>query len=401
MGITVNGPLKAQFSMKRRFPYKLVLIPVLFILLSRLTSPQSVVRAQTQVPVKNADFEGPPRQTFREGTSVSSWLAVDWRPWSMLGDDGVNNREVEYKLITLETGSTADLRSHVHSGNHAQQFFTNGGTHTAGFYQRVRVPANSQVTFTIWAQIQTGQNLIFVDGRYVSDLGSGGNYYVQVGIDPTGATPATFGAPLPSPVNWSEPVWDITAHGQDEKGQPADLWVPLTHSVRAKGEWVTLYTRGQCKYPTKYNSSFWDDASLVVVQPPTPTRPPPTSTPVPTATRTPTLTPTATAEPTATTEPTATVTPEPTHTATATPPPTFTPTVTATPTPSRTATPTTIVDIARPTFTPTLVDYVTPTATATPGVTIRPEWIGLFTVIVVIFAAMGVGLFAGRWLAKR
>jgi hypothetical protein len=359
----------------------------------------AIALAQTQVPLKNAGMEGPPRQTLGEGTSISSWLTVDWFPWSILGDS-VHNREVEYKLITLETGRTPDLESHVHGGNHAQQFFTNGGTHTAGFYQRVQVPANSQLTFTIWAQMQNGQRLIYVDGRYVSDLsGGGGNYTIQVGIDPVGATPAHFGAPLPATIQWSEPVWDISAWGTDEKGHPADLWVPLSLTVRAQGEWVTLYTRGQCKYPTTYNTSFWDDASLVVTEPPTPTRLPPTSTPavVPTSTPLPTETPTATAEPTATPEatdtppPTPEPTPTPTDTPTPTPPPTWTPLPTRAPTSTWTP-----VAAATVVVCPTCAPMPRPTRN------LSAAWIGIGGVASVIFVAMGgLGFAVGRRLGSK
>ena len=356
-------------------------------------------QGQTKVPILNGGFEGAAWQTHTAGTSISSWLAVDWQPWSILGDT-IQNREVEYKLITLETANSADLRSHVHSGKHAQQFFTSGGTHTAGFYQRVQVPANSQLTFTIWAQMQTGQQLIYIDGRYVSDLsGGGGNYYVQVGIDPVGATPAYFGAPLPATIQWSEPLWDITAWGTDEKGHPADLWVPLSLTVRAQGEWVTLYTRGQSKYPTAYNSSFWDDASLAVIEPSTPTRPPPTSTPavVPTNTPLPTETPTATAEPTATPEATNTPppTPEPTPTPTSAPPPT--PAPTWTPLPTR---------APAPTWTPVAAPaaVVCPTCTPMPQPTrnLSAAWIGIGGVALAIFVAMGgLGFALGRRLGSK
>ena len=293
--------------------------------------------ARGQGLLRNADFEGSAWQTLAVGTSISSWLAEEWQPWSVLGDQ-TENREVEYKLITLETSNSTDLRSHVRSGRHAQQFFTNGASHTAGFYQRVAVPAKSQVTFTIWVQIQSGNKLIWVDGHYVSDLsGGGGNYWAQVGIDPGGARPAAFGAPLPSSIQWSEPMWDITAHGVDEKGNPADLWVPVTVSARAQGEYVTVYTRGQCKYPTKYNTSFWDDASLQIVQPPTATPRPPTSTPLPTPTETPSPTPvpTNTAAPTDTPAPTSTPMPTATATSTATATPTGAARPTAVPTASQ------------------------------------------------------------------
>lgn len=378
----------------------------LLTLLSLLALFPTPLHAQTPIPLKNADFEGPPRQTLGEGTSVSSWLAVDWYPWSILGDH-IINREVEYKLITLETGRTPDLESHVHGGNHAQQFFTNGGSHTAGFYQRVKVPANSQVTFSIWVQMQSGSELLFVDGRYVSDLrnGGGGNYFVQVGIDPTGATPSGFGASPPASVVWSDPLWDIVAWGTDEKGNPADRWMQISVTAKAQGEWVTVYTRGQCKYPTHYNSSFWDDASLTVSTPPTPTPLPPTATRP--ATATPVSKPTNTPEPTATpTEvaptpmPTATETPTLQPTATMTPVPTATSTLT--PTPDWTPTPTLIVALPQPTPTPVvIVIYATPPATPTPTPTLSPGTVRILVASVLIVVAMGAGLGVGIWLAKK
>jgi len=362
--------------------------------------------ARSQELIRNAGFEGPAWQTYVVGTSISSWLGAEWQPWSVLGDQ-IKNREVEYKLITLETSHATDLKNHVRSGNHAQQFFTNGASHTAGFYQRVAVPPNSQVTFTIWVQIQSGDKMIWVDGHYVSDLsGGGGNYWTQVGIDPGGARPAACGAPLPGTIQWSEPMWDISAHGLDEKGNPADLWVPLSVSARAQGGQVTVYTRGQCKYPTKYNSSFWDDASLAIVQPPTPTPRPPTNTPLPTSP--PTLAPTHTATPTHTVAPTATstFTPEPTSTSTSTPSPTLIPTstpsltATATHTPSPTATTTATLE---PTDTST--PAVDETATVQAGLSqggqrwqqsIAVGVVGLLTLMVGVL-----GLVIGRELAKR
>jgi hypothetical protein len=374
-----------------------------------------VVHGQTLI--KNPGFEDAAWQTNSVGTSVSSWLGVEWQPWSVLGNQ-IENREVEYKLITLETSNSSDLRSHVRSGRHAQQFFTNGASHTAGFYQKVQVPPGSQLTFTTWVQIQTGQSLIYVGGRYVSDLsGGGGNYYVQVGIDPTGATPSAFGAPLPASIQWSEPLWDISAHGQDENGNPADLWVPISVSAQAQGGWVTVYTLGKCKYPTKYNSSFWDDAGLTVSQPPTPTpRPPtatlpPTSTPLPTATSLPTVTPL----PTSTPMPPETATPVPTSTPLEKSPPatatailsaTSLPTETPVPTPSRTPTPTVITEIVSrlatltPTATgPSMSVSLPMVASASTGA-LPARTASILVAAVLIFVALAVGLFVGRWLAR-
>ncbi len=361
-------------------------------------------QAQTQIPIKNAGFEGAVRSTQAEGTSVSSWLAVDWYPWSILGD-ATYNREVEYKLITLETGRNPDLENHVRSGNHAQQFFTNGGTHTAGFYQRVKVPANSQVTFTIWVQIQTGENLLFINDKYVSDLTKGGgNYFVQAGIDPTGATPSHFGAEPPQTVKWTEPVWEINLWGTDSSGNINDLWGALSITAQVQGEWVTIYSRGQCKFPTHYNTSFWDDASLTVSTPPTPTSPPPTATrattptntpqPSPTPTETVLVTPTETAAPTET--PTFTPTAPPTETPTMTPTPTFTPT------PDWTPTPTLIAALPQQTSTPVvIIIYATPEPTPTQVPALSPGTVRIIVASILVLVAMGVGLGVGLWLAKK
>ena len=386
------------------------LLSVALLGLAWTVGPLRAPWAQGQEFVKNPGFEGPAWQTNAVGTSVSSWLGADWQPWSVLGDQ-IENREVEYKLITLETSNSSDLRSHVRSGKHSQQFFTNGASHTAGFYQKIQVPPNSQLTFAIWVQMQTGQNLIYVDGRYVSDLaGGGGNYYAQVGIDPTGATPAAFGAPLPASVQWSEPLWDISAYGQDEKGNPADLWVPISISAQAQGAWITVYTSGKCKYPTKYNSSFWDDASLTISQPPTPTPRPPTATLPPTATALPTETPlpTETSLPTETPLSTATSgptsTPTSAWTATALPSATPPPTKTLIPTPSRTPTPTVITDIAQKPGVPIPEASYTPVAMQAaadvPAGGFPARLALILTAAVLIFVALAVGLFIGRWLAQ-
>ena len=356
---------------------------------------------QGPVPVANPGFEGGAWKTSAAGTSLSSWLAMDWMPWSVLGD-ATENREVEYKLITLETGSTADLRYHVHSGHHTQQFFTNAGSHTAGFYQRVRVPANSQVTFSIWVQIQTGDKMLWIDEHYVSDLKGGGNYTVQVGVDPTGATPAQFAAPLPATIVWSDPLWDITAHGTDSKGNPADLWVPISVSTQARGEWISIYTRGQCKYPTKYNTSFWDDASVIATQPPTPTRPPATSTPRPTATSTPapTSTPTATWTPTPTAAPTQTPLPTATPSPTAIPTDTSVPTATPSTAPTATVTAIALAAVPSPTAVQPATNLALVPASAAAPATRTSVWayVGFGAAIV---GALVVGLLLGRWLARR
>jgi hypothetical protein len=301
----------------------------------------------------NPGFEGSNYKSETLGTSLSSNVGEGWTPWSILGN-ATYNREVEYKVLDI---STLPDTYHVHSGRAAQKFFTTWGTHTAGFFQRVKVTPGSKVTFSIWAQIYTGEQDLAVGGHFVSDLEwpkqgerkGPGLYRISVGIDATGATPGGFGAPPSASTVWSKPLTEFDTRTTDANGTPVDAWVQLTLSTIAQGEYVTVYTKGQPEYPVKHNDSFWDDACLVVQSAPTatakPTTPPTATSVPPTVTPEPTKTP---VPPTATPVP-PTMTPEPTKTpipptATSLPP-------TVTPAPAQTSVPPTVA--APPTAEPT------------------------------------------------
>ena len=275
----------------------------------------------------NPGFEEGARKTEAEGTSLSSSVAFGWSPWFVRGDQRFN-REPEFKLEDTDLSRT---RFRAHSGRFSQKFFTTWATHTAGFWQRVAVPKGSTVTFSIWVQIYTGEADGFDGTVYHSDPEQPGNYRAFVGIDPTGGTNA-----LAPTVTWSPPCMTY------------DIYTQLSVSVVAQADFVTVFTRGQPEFSVKHNDSFWDDACLIAVAPPSPT-PRPTMTPEPTGTQT------ATPSPTHTATPAPTVTP----TATATSAPSATPTATSTPTPTITLTPT-------PTYTPTSTPTETPTPTSTP-----------------------------------
>jgi len=330
-----------------------VLAALMLLLMGILTRTPSALADCPGNRIANAGFEEGAYKTESMGTSLSSWLANAWMPWSLLGD-ATNNREVEYKLVdAYAVGSDY----HINSGRYSQAFFTTYGTHTGGFYQRIQVPPGSRVTFSIWAQIYTGERELISDGHPYSDLewpsGSGdkrgpGNYRVWAGIDPYGGAPG-WGAPPPDTIVWSEPVLDRETRVVGPGGSQIDAWVQLTVSTVAQGDWVTVFTKGSPEFPVKHNDSFWDDACLVVEAPPT-------STPRPTSTPAPTFTPTETPEPTATPTPTPvppTDTPQRTPTAlpsTDTPVPTAT--ATATRTDPATDTPVPATWTPRPTPTP-------------------------------------------------
>lgn len=297
--------------------------------------------------LSNPGFEGDFRKTDILGTSDSSKVANDWYPWSLLGDESYN-REPEFKV--LRKSEIPDGFYRIYAGEQCQQFCTLHATHTSGFYQRVPATPGQTLTFSIWVQIYTGQRDFSVDNHPLSDLhqpqteatraaGWGaGDYYAYAGIDPYGGVPASFGAPPPDTVVWSEPVLDRDTRGTDSAGHEIDRWVQLTVSTVAQADHVTVYTKGAPVYRTKHNDSFWDEASLVVTTPAAATLSPtvPVATTVPIATATPTSTtsptPSITPQPSRTPRPTDTPVPLPTATATETPLPTVTPTPSRAPT---------------------------------------------------------------------
>lgn len=200
--------------------------------------------------LRNPSFEGGSRKTEYLGTSLSSAVADEWNPWFVRGGE-VYNREPEFKVESVPIGGDP---ARVRSGGQSMKWFNTWGTHTAGIYQRVAVPAGSTVTFTAHGQVYSGE----ADGwdgdakTFRSDMEKYGNYSLWVGIDPTGAEPSHMGAHPPPSVVWSE------------SSMEPDVWVARTVTVRAQGGAVTVYTKGAPEWPVKHNDSFWDDACLVV-----------------------------------------------------------------------------------------------------------------------------------------
>jgi len=247
------------------------------------------------------------RDPYNPGGPIAGELSManGWEIWYEKGSGipGILHRP-EYKP---EDAARFGYRR-IHSGNFAQKFFSTYSTHNAGFFQRVRVPRGSKVTFSIWVQVWSN------DLDNVEKSEKPGKYRVQVGIDPTGGT--DWRSPA---IVWSEPV------------EHYDEYFQISVSTVAQANAVTVFTRGAPEWPVLHNDSYWDDACLIAIKP-TPTR-----TPTPRPTRTPTSTPTFTSTPTPTDTPT--ITPTPTSTSTPTATPTFTPTATATPTPTPTPRP--------------------------------------------------------------
>jgi uncharacterized protein YraI len=211
----------------------------------------------------NPNFEGGARKTEDMGTSLSSSVAHGWFPWFIRGDQRFN-REPEFKL---EDATIDPLRWRVHDGYFSQKFFTTWATHTAGIYQRVPVRPGSGVNFTTWVQVYTGEADGWDGQKHNSDPDAPGNYRASIGIDPFGHTPPGAGAPPPDTVEWSAPIMIY------------DRWIQLSIRTTARGDHVTVYTRGQPEFSVKHNDSFWDAACLTVGG--APAAPPPAPPPAP------------------------------------------------------------------------------------------------------------------------
>ena len=335
----------------------------------------------------NPSFEAGFRQT-----SQSSHCSDGWNPWYYHEGEGSKYYEPEWKVIQRpENDGSDDIRSRLLDGDQSLQWFNTYALHRAGIWQRVKVPKNSKVTFSIWVQILSAQENHWVDGQMVSGSDSMGNYQVQAGIDPTGWGPSGQVMNPPANVVWSESVWDI----QTQSPAGTNQFVKVEVSTQAQGEFVTVWVKGWNQWAFRYEAAFVDNASLVA----TPTRVvakavpiKPTNTPLPTNTPTPTATPTNTP----TNTPTPTITPTPTNTPTPTFTPTFTPepTLTFTPTPLPTATMT-----PRPTRTPIAVNAAA--AALPPGGLDSGGTAGLVIVAGISVVALTAGLFIGKKLARR
>jgi LysM repeat protein len=258
--------------------------------------------AEAQAPqnlLTNPNFEG--GFYYADGVPELQ-VANGWKPWWIEGTREETSRgylhRPEYKAEDRLLYGGRRIRSE----RYAQKFFTSFSTHHAGFFQRAAAPTGSQVTFCIWVQVWSSS-------KHDPDRSQDpGKVRVSVGIDPHGRSD-----PYYPEVIWSEPVVEY------------DKWLHLCVSGPVLSDGVTVWTRSVVEWPVVHNDTYWEDATLVVTQPPPTPTPPPTDTPVPTPTPLPT--PTLVASPSAT--PTATPTEAPAATAT----PTETPSPTATPLP--------------------------------------------------------------------
>jgi LysM repeat protein len=200
---------------------------------------------------------------FEDGFQVqgASEISVGngWTAWWIQGGTA---QTVEGYLVRPEykgEDSAVYGSRRVRSDRFSQKFFSTYSTHDAGLFQVVAVPAGATVRFSVWVETWSSSE------DDPDNIIGPGNYFVSVGIDPTGAADPT--SPL---VVWSEPAL------------AANQWIALSVTARAQAGQVTVFLRGAPQYRVKHNDSYWDDASLVTVTD-VPQTPVPTPTPRPRA----------------------------------------------------------------------------------------------------------------------
>lgn len=176
------------------------------------------------------------------GVCTTAQMPDGWFPWwvSQSATDGeLINRMPEYKPVC--PSQPCPFLNRVKGGTQAAQYFTFHSTHTAGMWQRVTVPANARVKYSVWGQAWSSAS-----DAIPSDYPTTVN--MRVGIDPTGGS-----NPFSGSIVWS---------GYQN---PYDNYVPFEIEAAAQGTSVTVFMWSAPAEPRKHNDIYWDEASLIVV----------------------------------------------------------------------------------------------------------------------------------------
>ena len=146
--------------------------------------------------------------------------------------------------------ATLDHPERVLSGLSAQKSFTYGGQGEWGVYQRVHVPANSWLKFSVY--IQTWMCHDFIDCQYGKISDQPTTMHTKIGIDSWGGI-----VPTSTVVAWSE------------ERDSFDKYSQYSIVAQAQGEWITvfIYIRPDWDWVRVNNDAYFDDASLFIVAP--------------------------------------------------------------------------------------------------------------------------------------
>ncbi len=241
----------------------LLVLGLVGLLAGVLTAP---LQAQEQNLLVNSGFEA----------SYKNGVANGWSSWYENSGDLCNTKPDGWNFVCKPNWSEEGDYSHLGltRGGLSQHVGVQYITWHGGVYQTVSVPAGSRVRFSAWGYSRASN-------EQPPDPSMGGEWSprMQVGIDPEGNGQWNSG------VVWSGEV------------NVNDSWQQLSLEVTAGASGkVTVFVSSQFRnaMPLAHMDTWWDEASLVVISPPTatpaPTQVPPTAMPTsaaPVATPTP------------------------------------------------------------------------------------------------------------------
>lgn len=236
-----------------------------------LLTPAWAAPAQTQQEENllfNGGFEGPYVAPIPGKDNIN--VAQGWFPYWVQGSPEETAQGYKVQPEYKAAFTTDFPYTRVRSGAQAQQYFHSFATFIGGVLQQVTVPRNARLRFSAWGQAWSC--LHFEDCPNATSVNPS-PMHMRIGIDPTGGT------------DWTSPnvVWSPYA-------DPYDAYQLFTVEAVAVGTQVTVFLYAAPEYRNDDNDVYWDDASLVVLSPPSPT-PQPTRTPGPSPTPRPTRTP--------------------------------------------------------------------------------------------------------------
>ncbi len=219
------------------------IVGIIFLLLLTGVGKAHAQPLQQDNLLTNPSFEQPFEEYFRD--DGGGFIAHGWSPW-WNNDAGDELDGPEFKQANINVDP-----NRVRSGLDAQQYFRPWARHEAGFYQRVQVPANSTVRYTIYGHAWSSF-CVALDGGLDCDArnsfhGEVNPIFMKVGIDPTGGTQWSSGS-----IVWSE------------SKSVYDNWDLFQVDATAQGEFVTVFVYSSPLYPAPVVNVYWDDAALVV-----------------------------------------------------------------------------------------------------------------------------------------
>jgi hypothetical protein len=170
-------------------------------------------------------------------------LADGWSPWWV---DQIKNVDPAWKNRRPEYKRAVQLidPSRIRSGDSAQQYFTFWGTHIGGLFQRVMVPPNARLRFSVWGHAWSSEQN--VPRPSVNPT----NVHMKIGIDPTGGIDP----------HSASVVWSAEQNAIDE----FKLFIV---EATAQGGRVTVFIYSAPDEPKKHQDLYWDDAELIVLGP--------------------------------------------------------------------------------------------------------------------------------------